>query len=66
MFLVQGTMLAELLSRIEVLKFRELEHGHAARGTCVCPSCMTTQKFAACTDVMGIWVYCDNCGMIDY
>jgi hypothetical protein len=57
--------LAELFKRIQVISHRVLEGGRAARGICVCPRCMTTQKFAACTDVMGIWVYCSNCGMID-
>ena len=41
------------------------DNGREARGTCTCPGCNEVVKWTACSDVGGVWVWCDECGMQD-
>jgi predicted RNA-binding Zn-ribbon protein involved in translation (DUF1610 family) len=42
------------------------EEGRSARGKCPCPECGTISKFTACSDVGGLWIWCEKCGLIDW
>jgi len=52
-----------LHERVEVVRVLHVhEEGRGVRAIVKCPYCGTDQKATACSDVGGVWVYCEKCG----